>query len=97
MLESSNRACIAAESARMRGPTLEEALWRLVYSVGALGRNLRRLVMTTYDPDTSQQEPAVLRDIVVRFGGRLCLNASVTRKSPIRQADFAALPAVMGP
>ena len=30
-----------------------------------------RCVMTTYDPDTVQQDPAVLKDIVKRFGGKL--------------------------
>jgi uncharacterized protein YcbX len=38
-----------------------------------------RCVMTTFDPDSNAQEPDVLRDIVRRFGGRLCLNAEVTR------------------
>jgi uncharacterized protein YcbX len=38
-----------------------------------------RCVMTTYDPDTATQDPDVLRDIVRRFGGQLCLNAAVTR------------------
>ena len=38
-----------------------------------------RCVMTTYDPDTSHQDPDVLRDIARRFSGKLCLNASVTR------------------
>ena len=38
-----------------------------------------RCVMTTYDPDTSRQDPDVLRDIARRFSGKLCVNASVTR------------------
>jgi len=38
-----------------------------------------RCVMTTYDPDTAAQDPQVLRDIVRRFRGQLCLNAAVTR------------------
>ena len=38
-----------------------------------------RCVMTTYDPDTAAQDPEVLRDIVRRFGGQLCLNAAVLR------------------
>jgi uncharacterized protein YcbX len=38
-----------------------------------------RCVMTSYDPDTAAQDPGVLRDIVRRFDGRLCLNATVTR------------------
>ena len=42
-----------------------------------------RCVMTTYDPDTASQAPGVLRDIVGRFGGQLCLNAAVTRPGRI--------------
>jgi len=38
-----------------------------------------RCIMTTYDPDSAAQDADVLRDIVRRFGGRLCLNAAVTR------------------
>ena len=38
-----------------------------------------RCVMTTYDPDTAEQDAGVLRQIVRRFGGKLCLNARVTR------------------
>ena len=38
-----------------------------------------RCVMTTYDPETAEQDPDVLRDIVRRFRGQLCLNAGVTR------------------
>ena len=36
-----------------------------------------RCVMTTYDPDTLQQDPGVLKDIVKRFGGELALNCAV--------------------
>ena len=46
-----------------------------------------RCVMTTYDPDTIKQDHDVLRDIVERFGGRLCLNASVTRMGRVREDD----------
>jgi len=46
-----------------------------------------RCVMTTYDPDTIEQDHSVLRDIVHRFGGRLCLNASVTRIGRVREGD----------
>lgn len=42
-----------------------------------------RCVMTTYDPDSQNQDPAVLRDIAQRFDGRLCLNASVAKPWPI--------------
>jgi MOSC domain-containing protein len=46
-----------------------------------------RCVMTTYDPDTIEQDPNVLRDIVRRFGGRLCVNASVTRCGRVEEGD----------
>lgn len=50
-----------------------------------------RCVMTTYDPDTIKQDPDVLRDIVARFGGRLCLNASVSREGRVHQGDVVDL------
>ncbi len=46
-----------------------------------------RCVMTTYDPETAEQEPGVLRDIVRRFRGQLCLNAAVTRAGRIEVGD----------
>jgi len=36
-----------------------------------------RCVMTTYDPDTLEHDPTVLKDIVKRFGGELALNSAV--------------------
>lgn len=36
-----------------------------------------RCIMTTFDPDTLEHDPTVLRDIVKRFGGRLALNCEV--------------------
>jgi uncharacterized protein YcbX len=50
-----------------------------------------RCVMTTYDPDTGEQDLGVLRDIVRRFGGRLCLNAHVTRPGPVQEGDTVEL------
>jgi MOSC domain-containing protein len=47
-----------------------------------------RCVMTTYDPDTIAQDTGVLRDIVRRFDGRLCLNAHVMRKGCVREGDW---------
>jgi uncharacterized protein YcbX len=43
-----------------------------------------RCVMTTYDPDTLQQDHTVLRDIGKRFGGELALNAAVVQGGVIR-------------
>ena len=55
-----------------------------------------RCVMTTYDPDTIKQDHDVLRDIVHRFGGRLCLNASVTRMGRVREGDSVEIETVSG-
>jgi uncharacterized protein YcbX len=52
-----------------------------------------RCVMTTYDPDTAEQDPGVLRDIVRRFGGQLCLNARVVRPGTITVGDSVAFSA----
>jgi len=43
-----------------------------------------RCVMTTFDPDTLEQDPRVLRDIVRRFDGRLALNAEVIQGGELR-------------
>jgi uncharacterized protein YcbX len=56
-----------------------------------------RCVMTTYDPDTAEQDPAVLRDIVRRFGGRLCFNAYIVRPGPIERGDPVELAAMPSP
>jgi MOSC domain-containing protein len=42
-----------------------------------------RCVMTTFDPDSLEQDPGVLRDIVKRFGGKLALNCAVVRGGTI--------------
>jgi hypothetical protein len=39
--------------------------------------------MTTFDPDSLEQDPGVLRDIVKRFGGKLALNCAVVRGGTI--------------
>ena len=50
-----------------------------------------RCVMTTYDPDTIAQDHGVLRDIVRRFEGRLCLNASVVKSGSIQLGQSVTL------
>jgi uncharacterized protein len=50
-----------------------------------------RCVMTTFDPDSQTQDPEVLRDIVRRFGGKLCLNASVDTPAPVAVGDRVTL------
>ncbi len=50
-----------------------------------------RCVMTTFDPDTLQQDHAVLRDIGKRFGGRLALNCAVETGGVIEVKQQVAL------
>ena len=50
-----------------------------------------RCPMTTVDPDTLERDPEVLRDIGRRFGGRLALNAEVTRPGMVAVGDVATL------
>jgi uncharacterized protein YcbX len=54
--------------------------------------NLRaRCVMTTFDPDTLEQNKGVLREIVRRFEGTLALNASVVRGGLIHEGQAVDL------
>lgn len=46
-----------------------------------------RCPMTTVDPETITRDPQVLRDIGLRFGGKLALNAEVVRTGRIRLGD----------
>jgi uncharacterized protein YcbX len=50
-----------------------------------------RCPMTTVDPDTITRDPAVLKDIGRRFGGRLGLNAAVARGGEIAVGDVVRL------
>ena len=50
-----------------------------------------RCVMTTTDPETLVQDPAVLRDIVKRFGGKLALNCEVLKGGKLEVGQMAEL------
>ncbi len=50
-----------------------------------------RCVMTTFDPDTLEQDPRVLRRIVHEFGGRMALDAAVLEPGRIRVGDAVTL------
>jgi len=55
-------------------------------------RDLRgRCVMTTFDPDTLEQDVDVLRRIRREFGGRLALNADVVRPGTLAVGDAVEL------
>ncbi len=64
-------------------------------SVGGAGVYLdslrERCIMTTFDPDTLEQDIDVLRDIRSRFNGRLALNAAVTQPGIVRIGDAVRL------
>ena len=46
-----------------------------------------RCVMTTYDPDTLEHDPTVLRRIVKEMGGRLALDSYVVRGGRVTVGD----------
>jgi uncharacterized protein YcbX len=46
-----------------------------------------RCVMTTFDPDTQEQDRSVLRRIVDDFGGRFALDCYVVRAGRVREGD----------
>ena len=46
-----------------------------------------RCVMTTFDPDTLEQDRNVLLSIVRRFDGKLALNAFVSRGGTVQEGD----------
>jgi hypothetical protein len=51
-------------------------------------RNRRsRCVMTTFDPDTLEQDPSVLRDVVQRFDGKVALDCFVAEPGVVRLGD----------
>lgn len=76
----------AAAERRWTGATL-----RLPHADIGLADLRGRCVITTYDADTVEQDPGVLRDIVHRFAGRLCLNAQVLRPGSVEQGDSVVL------
>src|SRR2546427_214890 len=53
----------------------------------AVARLRPRCVMTTYDPDTQEQDQSVLRRIVSEFGGAVALDCTVITPGRIRVGD----------
>ena len=75
---------------------LEEREWegrRLQVGVAviALDSLRARCVMTTFDPMSLAQDTDVLRDIVRRFDGTICLNASVITPGRVAVGDSIGL------
>ena len=46
-----------------------------------------RCVMTTYDPDTLEQDRSVLKRIVEELGGTMALDCAVVEEGLIREGD----------
>ena len=53
----------------------------------AVAKLRARCVMTTYDPDTQIQDPAVLRRIVREFGGTMALDCAVETGGLVHVGD----------
>lgn len=71
---------------------LAERLWEgrrlrvgeaIIHAVDLRGR----CPMTTWDPETLEQDRGVLRDIAHRFEGTFCLNTEVEKGGVIREGD----------
>lgn len=71
--------------------TWEGKRMRIGENVIALTDLRARCVMTTFDPDTIEQNRSALRRIVERFGGTLGLNANVLRGGRLRQGQAVEL------
>lgn len=80
---------------------LAEASWPGSFlAIGELVIGIRkrrsRCVMTTFDPDTLEQDPTVLLHVVRSFGGRVALDCWVERPGEVRvgdQVEVVELPA----
>ena len=57
----------------------------------AVAQLRQRCVMTTFHPDTLEQDPFVLRDIQERFDGSLALDCDVTTPGTLRVGDPVTL------
>jgi uncharacterized protein YcbX len=74
--------------AERQWPGVELRIADLVVQIDSLRG---RCVVTTVDPDSLERDSDVLRDIVRRFGGRLALNASLSRGGTIHVGDTVQL------
>jgi uncharacterized protein YcbX len=80
---------------------LSEASWPGSYlRIGELVigvRNRRsRCVMTTFDPDTLEQDASVLKRVVLKFGGTVALDCWVEMPGPIAVGDSVELRTTVG-
>ena len=64
---------------------------RIGDTIIAIQKLRSRCVMTTFDPDTLEQDPTVLRRIVKNFGGRMALDCAVIQGGRIAVGDHVEL------
>src|SRR5688572_11176250 len=64
---------------------------RIGDAVIAVAKLRGRCVMTTYDPDTQEQDMSVLRRIVTDFGGRMALDCDVVEGGIVSVGDAVEL------
>lgn len=60
---------------------------RIGEAVAAVAKLRSRCVMTTYDPDTLEQDLSVLRRIASEFGGQMALDCAVDREGRVAVGD----------
>jgi len=77
-------------------PGLEERTWpgrqlRIGRAIVAPIKVRQRCVMTTYDPDTLEQDLSVLRRIVKEFDGVMALDCAVLKGGPVAVGDSVTL------
>jgi len=77
-------------------PELEERRWPgRILAIGGVRIHLEKLrdrcVMTTFDPDTQEQDPTVLQRIIGELDGSTALDSSVLTAGTIRVGDQAEI------
>lgn len=80
---------------------LEETAWpgrgvRIGELVIGIRNRRSRCVMTTFDPDTLEQDPSVLRRVVWQFGGEVALDCWVVSPGTISVGDTVELVELKG-
>jgi uncharacterized protein YcbX len=75
---------------------LAERAWpgrrlRIGKAIIAVAKLRGRCVMTTYDPDTQEQDLSVLKRIVTDFGGRIALDCDVVEGGVVAVGDAVLL------
>ena len=64
---------------------------RLGSVVASVAKLRARCVMTTYDPDTQEQDLSVLRRIVSEFGGQMALDCGIVSGGRLTVGDSVEL------